>query len=395
MQVDVAIIGAGPAGLCFARALAGSGLAVAVVEQQTEAALAEPAFDGREIALSHAARAQLEKLGLWAHFDPAEISPLRDAQVLDGPSLFAMRIDAATAGHNELGYLVPNHCIRRAAFAAVAEEKAATLLTGVRLTGLTQKPQAVALTLSDGATLEARLLIAADSRFSDTRRLLGIPASMRDFGRSMLVCRMAHEVPHEHVAWEWFDYGQTLALLPLNGQCSGVVVTLPQHEMQALMARDEAAFERDMERRFAGRLGAMRQVGTRHVYPLVGVYAQRFAGPRAALIGDAAVGMHPVTAHGFNFGLQSAERLASRILAACRDGRDIAAPALLADYERAHRLATWPLYQGTNLVATLYTDDRPAARMVRRVVLRLADRVMPFKRAIAGHLTQREARFFS
>jgi len=23
----------------------------------------------------------------------------------------------------------------------------------------------------------------------------------------MLVCRMAHEAPHHHIAWEWFDHG--------------------------------------------------------------------------------------------------------------------------------------------------------------------------------------------
>ena len=50
---DVAIIGAGPVGLCLARALGQQGLRVALVERQAEAALAEPAFDGREIAMTH------------------------------------------------------------------------------------------------------------------------------------------------------------------------------------------------------------------------------------------------------------------------------------------------------------------------------------------------------
>lgn len=53
MNVNVAIIGAGPSGLCFAQALAESGLRIAVLERQAETALASPAFDGREIALTH------------------------------------------------------------------------------------------------------------------------------------------------------------------------------------------------------------------------------------------------------------------------------------------------------------------------------------------------------
>jgi hypothetical protein len=47
----------------------------------------------------------------------------------------------------------------------------------------------------------------------------------------------------------------------------------------------------------------MELTSTRHLYPLAATYARRFVGLRDALIGDSAVGMHPVTAHGFNLGL--------------------------------------------------------------------------------------------
>ena len=57
--------------------------------------------------------------------------------------------------------------------------------------------------------------------------------------------------------------------------------------------------------------------------------AQRFYGKRSALIGDAAVGMHPVTAHGFNLGLASADLLAKLVLEAEQRGQDIGAKSLL------------------------------------------------------------------
>ena len=41
-RMDVVVVGAGPAGLCFARALAGSGLQVGLVEVQPRQALAKP-----------------------------------------------------------------------------------------------------------------------------------------------------------------------------------------------------------------------------------------------------------------------------------------------------------------------------------------------------------------
>ncbi|MDL2425104.1 FAD-dependent hydroxylase, partial [Pseudomonas sp. BAgro211] len=84
----------------------------------------------------------------------------------------------------------------------------------------------------------------------ETRRMLGIGAHMEDFGKTMMVCRMAHEKPHHNVAWDWFGYGQTLALLPINGDRSSVVLTLPQREMTPLLELDEKAFAHEMERRF-------------------------------------------------------------------------------------------------------------------------------------------------
>ncbi|QYU70787.1 FAD-dependent monooxygenase [Leptolyngbya sp. 15MV] len=65
MQCDIAVIGAGPAGLSFARAMAGSGLDILLVERSPEASLAEPAFDGREIALTHRSQAILAAFGIW------------------------------------------------------------------------------------------------------------------------------------------------------------------------------------------------------------------------------------------------------------------------------------------------------------------------------------------
>ena len=50
---DAIIIGAGPAGLCLAIGLVRYGYRIGLIERQSERAIAEPGFDGREIALTH------------------------------------------------------------------------------------------------------------------------------------------------------------------------------------------------------------------------------------------------------------------------------------------------------------------------------------------------------
>ncbi|WEN14217.1 5-demethoxyubiquinol-8 5-hydroxylase UbiM [Rhodanobacter sp. AS-Z3] len=388
MFFDIVIIGAGPAGLCFARSLSGSGLRIALVERQEEAALMAPADDGREIAITHHSQRLMRELGLWARLREDEIGTLRDAMVLDGDDRDGLMFRHDEAGKSQLGWLLSNHAIRRAAYAEVMELPAVERITGAQVTTVRTSSDGAEVELANRESLHTQLVVAADSRFSDTRRAMGIAAGMHDFGKTMLVLRMQHDVSHEQVAWEWFGHGQTLALLPLHdSHTSSVVLTLSPQAMKTLLALDDAALEAAMAERFQQRLGAMRVVGPRCTYPLVGVYAKRFVAERFALIGDAAVGMHPVTAHGFNFGLLGQDTLAHELCAALTAGRPFWSASVLQRYERRHRRATRPLYLATQMLAGLYTDDRRPARLVRKLALGAGARLGPFKRMVMSGLT--------
>lgn len=392
MSFDLVVIGAGPAGLCFVRSLAGSGLRIAVVERLPTEALAAPADDGREIAITHRSRRLLEGLGLWARLRAEEVGTLRDALVLDGGARDGLLFAHGDGGQTQLGWLLSNHAIRRAAWEEAAALPDVTFETGVRVAAVRGGDGGMEVELDGGRVLRARLVVAADSRFSEARRAMGIAADLHDFGKTMLVLRMRHDVPHGQVAWEWFGHGQTLALLPLHDpNASSVVLTLPPREMERTLALDDAALGARMAARFDRRLGAMQVAGPRCAYPLVGVYARRFVGERFALVGDAAVGMHPVTAHGFNFGLLGQDTLARLVREAAAAGRPFWAPSVLQCYERTHRAATRPLYLATRLVAGLYTDDRAPARLLRKLALR-AGALPPFRRRVVAGLTAGRAR---
>ena len=387
---DVIIIGAGPAGLSLAGSLAAQGRKIALVEKLPRESLEFPSFDGRDIALTHRSAELLRGLGAWAHIPPAEISPLGEAQVRNGNSPRALRFAPPRAQPGMLGHLVPNHLIRQALFAATANHPNIHLLANNAATAIHTSADSASLTLADGTTLTAPLIVAADTRFSEMRRRMGISARIQDFGKTMLVCRMAHEQPHHGIATEWFGFGQTIATLPLNGTAaqpniSSLVITLPTRQAEALLALPPGAFAVEMSARHH-QLGALQLVSTRHAYPLVAVYAGRFAAERFALVGDAAVGMHPVTAHGFNFGLLSQHTLASLIAEA--PGQDIGAPALLRRYASRHRRATLPLYLATNATALLYTDDRPPARALRGAVIGAGARLPLARRLLTAALMQ-------
>lgn len=399
METDVIIVGAGPAGLCLARSLSSCDLRVVVIEQQGLADIGDPKYDGREIALTQKSVRIMTRLGLWDLIEPDGRSPLRDARVFDGSSRSPLQIGHELGRHAELGWLVSNHLIRKAAWRAVQHRIAMnadiSIITDETVKGVETDDTAARVTMESGKTITGKLVVAADSRFSATRRMMGIGADMHDFGKSMLVCRMTHDEPHHHAAWEWFGYGQTLALLPMNPDLvigayqSSVVVTLHANEVEKLARLKPAAFDAEIARRFEGRLGGMKLASTRHVYPLVAVYSRRFVGKRFAAVGDAAVGMHPVTAHGFNLGLLSIEKLSAEVVAAHTGEFDIGGASLLHRYDAHHYRASRPLYLATRLITDLYTSGSPPAKLMRKILLQTAERFVPFKKAVAIALSDR------
>ncbi|HHL21023.1 MAG TPA: FAD-dependent hydroxylase [Aliiroseovarius sp.] len=387
---DIVVIGAGPAGLGFARALAGRGLSIALIEAQSEAVLADPPEDGRDIALTHSSEQLMRDLGMWDHIPADQIGTIRDAKVLNGTSAFALHFAAQGSGAEYLGRLVPNHLIRKAAFEVVQGQEGLTILTGSEMVAVETDTARGRVGLKDGRVLDAALVVAADSRFSQARRKMGIAAKSLDFGRTVIVCEMTHELPHDDTAYECFHYDQTLAILPMHGLKSSVVVTLPTVHAEAALAMAPEDFAADIARRFEMRLGRMQLVTRRHAYPLVAVLARHFVTTRFALVGDAAVGMHPVTAHGYNLGLSGANLLAREVISARETGRDIGDITGLRAYEAAHRRVVLPLYHGTNALVRLFTDDRPPARLMRDVALRLGNSLPPVKSRILRQLTHIE-----
>jgi ubiquinone biosynthesis UbiH/UbiF/VisC/COQ6 family hydroxylase len=392
-QRDILIIGAGPAGLALAGALSREGLGVTVVERLPASVLADPKPDGRDIALTHRSQSILHRLGIWDQLQQAEIAEIRTARVLHGTAPHFLQFDTKQSGKPALGFLVGNHLLRRAAYEAVKNSAVAPveIIDDVNVTGIHAAANCSEVTLADGRTLSATLTVAADSRFSESRRRMGIPAHMHDFARVVIVARMKHERANNAVAYECFLLGGTLAVLPLNDDQCSVVITLSADRATEIANLPEPQFNQWVAQQFEHRLGVMQLTGERHSYPLVAVYARHFYAPRFALLGDAAVGMHPVTAHGYNFGLYGVESLVEEITKARSKGEDIGSAAVLRRYQRTHRRATLPIFLGTNALVKLYTDDRLPARFVRRSLLRVADRVAPLKAWITRRLTEMPA----
>ena len=391
LHSDILVVGAGPAGLSFAAELAGSGLKITLIEKSPLEILQNPPYDGREIALTHLSREIMQRLGMWDLIPKDEIYPLRDAKVLNGQSDYQLHFPQPTQARGEpadcLGYLISNHNIRKAAYEVVSKLENVTILTGIGVKEVKTSEDEAQVILENGEVLSGHLLLAADSRFSQTRRQLGISSDMHDYSRTMFVCRMKHTLSNQHTAYECFHYGRTIALLPLEEHLTNTVITVDSDKADTIKKMSPEELAASVKEQLKGRLGDMELVSTIHNYPLVGMIAQRFYGKRSALIGDAAVGMHPVTAHGFNLGLSSADIFAKLILEAEQRGQDIGAASLLEKYSTKHMLHAQPIYHGTNMLLKLFTNETAPAKILRGLVLRASNNFPPLKKLITKQLT--------
>jgi ubiquinone biosynthesis UbiH/UbiF/VisC/COQ6 family hydroxylase len=385
---DVVIIGAGPAGLSFACSLAEKKIRTLIVERSSIDSISNPQPDGREIAITHQSRKILNELGVWSLIDEDEVSLLKEAKVYSGSSNSLLDFDAKKSSIEALGYLVPNYLIRKGLHERVLQANNIDIVSDISVEDINTNNAGAEVELSDGKKVKSRLVVAADSRFSEIRRKMGIPSLMKDFSKVMIVTRMEHEKSHNHVALECFNYGHTLALLPLNGNVSSVVLTVSTDNSKEMLSLSETKFNEMATEGFKQKLGQMKQIGERHSYPLIGVYAQKFKAKRFALVGDAAVGMHPVTAHGFNLGLKGQDQLSLAVKRAFDHGLDIGSDEVLNDYERKHINFSRLMYFGTNGIVALFTNDTFVAKKIRKLVLKFANRFPPVKSLITNHLTE-------
>ena len=387
MNFDVVIVGAGPVGLSFARALTGISLNIAIIDRQTSASLANPPEDGREIALTHLSKKILTNFGIWQEIDQNEISLIKEAKVINGASPYSLHFNHQDTSENTLGHLIPNRLIRAAAYKAAKESEDIKIITNVGVDSFNIDVNRTEVKLSNKEVIHSSLMIAADGRLSTARRTMGIPSEVKDFGKTVIVCKMKHEKPHKNVAYECFHYGRTLAVLPMIGNYSSIVITISSDKADAIMNMDDQAFNQDIQSQFNSRLGSMMIAGDKYSYPLFASHASHFHANRFALIGDASVGMHPVTAHGFNLGLRGSKTLATVIKEAVSNKDDFTSEEILSKYNQKHQRTTRPLYYGTNLLVDLYNSEKLSAKVIRRLALRFGNNFWPVKKLIMGQLT--------
>jgi len=399
MNCDVIIGGGGMVGLSLAIALAQGGLEVVVADPVPQTAATDVNFDGRVCALSYASVRMFQALQVWDYLanDAQSINDIlvTDAKFGAAPSPFSLHFDAAEAHAEALGHIVENRHTRTALFKVASKLSNLRLIAPAALTNLAYEGAGIVATLANGETVKASLAIAADGRDSPMRELMGLKIISWSYAQWGIVATVAHEKPHNGVAYEHFLPAGPFAILPMtslktaDGQKtihrSSLVWTEKDTLAPAMMKLDDASFDAEIVRRFGNHLGATKAAGPRWSYPLKFHLARGYVTPRFALAGDSAHGIHPIAGQGFNLGLKDAAALSEIVLDAARLGLDIGNLATLRKYERWRRFDSLVMSFAMDGLNRLFSNEIAPLRVLRDVGIGLVDAVGPARRFFMRH----------
>ena len=385
MIYDIAIIGSGPNGDALACALADTNLKIVIIDKQPLKTLENPKIDGRDIALTHRSINVLKEIGFWDLIPNNLISKINKAKIFDGDSAYSLNFENKNINKDHLGCLIPNFLIKKTLKKLLKKRKNIFSIES-EIIDFYNEGDFNSILLSNKKKIKASLIIGADTRFSYSRSKMGISSFVKDFKKNMIVCRMKIENIHNNTAYEFFKYNKTLALLPYVNNEASIIITDTKKNTEKLLKLKKKDFNFEIENNFNSIFGKMHLIGKRYSYPMITVYSKKFTSNRFALIGDAAVGMHPVTAHGFNLGLQGIKILSKEIKSALKNNIDIGSNFVLNKYQYKMHLAAIPLYFGTNTIVQLYTNTSRPAKIARKFALRAVNTIKPFKRAFMNVL---------
>jgi 2-octaprenyl-6-methoxyphenol hydroxylase len=391
-DADVIIAGAGMAGATLALALKAGGLEPLLVDPVVFEAQLAPTFDGRASAIAYAAFRQWRALGAAPLLEP-HAERIEQILVTDGrtpgpsaqgrPGPFFLRFDAAEIADSSegepLGYMLENRRIR-AGLAQALEAAGVALLAPARVVSATFEGRAATLTLADGRTLSAPVVVGAEGRGSVIREAAGIGVHGWPYRQTGVVATVRLERPHGGVAHEYFLPSGPFAILPLTDQRASLVWTESEARAAALKAARPEVFHAHLQRRIGEHLGPARAEGPVFTYPLSLQLAERLAGPRLALLGDAAHAVHPIAGQGLNLGLKGAAALAETLVDAHRLGEDIGSETVLERYAAWRRFDTLALTAGMDAFVRLFSNDNPLLRTARGLGMAAVNRIGPARR---------------
>ena len=392
--VDVAVVGGGITGKACALGLAQLGLQTIQIAPDLGQAVAPPQgnqWGQRIYAFSPSTQKLLAHLQVWDAIDHSRLQPVRDMRIFGdrGEKQDQLHLSAFEAGTPQLAWIgesnVIEHTLDQASRFQNKLERISDAVENIQVDA-----DGASLQLTNGSTLRAQLVIAADGANSPIRSELGISAKEESYSQSAVVVNWICSQAHLETAYQWFlPGGDIVAMLPLPNQQVSMVWSTSSENAAELLQLDQVAWSEKFSLiangAIAAQLGELTLNSTPAAFPLKRMRASRFIGPdenpKVALIGDAAHVMHPLAGQGLNLGLRDVATLLN-ILSKRESFRLPNDKVLLRRYERQRQGDTSALLWVTDKLKKLFSASSGTEKQLRNWGLGMVNRSHFIKRRL-------------
>lgn len=327
---EIAVVGAGPAGLTTALLLKAQGFDVVLVGPSHAA-------DPRTTALLTGSVNVLGAAGTWDAAAP-QAAPMRTMRIVDATDRLVrapeVAFEAGEIGLEAFGYNIANEALN----SVLGDAAKAAELPWIEapVTDVVHAGETITLTAGD-RTFTARLAVAADGARSFMREAAEIDVRSWDYPQHAFVTIFGHSGPHHDASTEFHTPSGPFTMVPLEARRSSLVWVERAEEVARIGALSDRALSEEIERRSHRILGAVRVEASRGSIPLGGMVARKLAARRTVLVAEAGHRFPPIGAQGLNLGFRDIAGLVEVLIGARRAAADLGGAGTLAAYEKSRK----------------------------------------------------------